>query len=143
MNIENTADNIIPAEAKASFNIRFNNIHSSKSLKKKLNSIFTKITKQYKATYKINYQVSGESFLTKPNKTVFMIKNIIKQNTKINPILSTSGGTSDARFINNIAPCIEFGLIAKTIHQVDEMAKISDLKKLKNTYLNILLNYFK
>ena len=65
------------------------------------------------------------------------------KNTKINPILSTSGGTSDARFIKKIAPCLEFGLIAKTIHQVDEMAKISDLKKLKKIYLDILVNYFK
>ena len=75
--------------------------------------------------------------------SVYMIKNVIKKSTKINPILSTSGGTSDARFIKKIAPCVEFGLIAKTIHQVDEMARISDLKKLKNIYLDILANYFK
>jgi succinyl-diaminopimelate desuccinylase len=141
--IDNTADNVIPAEAKASFNIRFNNLHTSTSLKKKFNKIFSSITKKSKASYKIKYHVSGESFLTRPNKTVYMIKNVIKKNTKINPILSTSGGTSDARFIKKIAPCIEFGLIAKTIHQVDEMAKIADLKKLKNIYLDILVNYFK
>ena len=141
--IDNTADNVIPAEAKASFNIRFNNLHTSTSLKKKFNKIFSSITKKAKASYKIKYHVSGESFLTRPNKTVYMIKNVIKKSTKINPILSTSGGTSDARFIKKIAPCIEFGLIAKTIHQVDEMAKIADLKKLKNIYLDILVNYFK
>jgi succinyl-diaminopimelate desuccinylase len=72
-----------------------------------------------------------------------MIKNVIKKSTKINPVLSTTGGTSDARFIKKIAPCIEFGLISKTIHQVDEMAKVADLKKLKNIYLDILVNYFK
>ena len=141
--IDNTADNVIPAEAKASFNIRFNNLHTSSSLKKKLNKIFSSVTKKSKASYKIKYNVSGEAFLTKPNKTVYMIKNVIKKNTKINPVLSTTGGTSDARFIKKIAPCIEFGLIAKTIHQVDEMARIADLKKLKNIYLDILVNYFK
>ncbi len=143
INIDNTADNVIPAEAKASFNIRFNNLHTSNSLKKKLNKIFSSITKKSKASYKIKYHVSGESFLTKPSKTVYMIKNVIKKSTKINPVLSTTGGTSDARFIKKIAPCIEFGLISKTIHQVDEMARVSDLKKLKNIYLDILVNYFK
>ncbi|MEY3393332.1 MAG: succinyl-diaminopimelate desuccinylase [Pseudomonadota bacterium] len=141
--IDNTADNVVPAEAKASFNIRFNNLHTSSSLKKKLNKIFSSITKKSKANYKIKYNVSGESFLTKPSKTFYMIKNVIKKSTKINPVLSTTGGTSDARFIKKIAPCIEFGLIAKTIHQVDEMARVADLKKLKNIYLNILVNYFK
>ena len=141
--IDNAADNVVPAEAKASFNIRFNNLHTSSSLKKKLNKIFSSITKKSKANYKIKYNVSGESFLTKPSKTVYMIKNVIKKSTKINPVLSTTGGTSDARFIKKIAPCIEFGLIAKTIHQVDEMARVADLKKLKNIYLDILVNYFK
>ena len=141
--IDNTADNVIPAEAKASFNIRFNNLHTSSALKKKLNKIFSSITKKSKASYKIKYNVSGESFLTKPSKTVYMIKSVIKKSTKINPVLSTTGGTSDARFIKKIAPCIEFGLIAKTIHQVDEMARVADLKKLKNIYLDILVNYFK
>ena len=143
INIDNTADNVIPAEAKASFNIRFNNLHTSSSIKKKLNKIFSSTTKKFKANYKIRYHVTGESFLTKPNKTVYMIKNVIKKSTKINPVLSTSGGTSDARFIKKISPCVEFGLIAKTIHQVDEMARVADLKKLKNIYRNILFNYFK
>jgi len=143
ISIDNTADNVVPAEAKASFNIRFNNLHTSSSLKKKLNKIFSSVTKKSKANYKIKYNVSGESFLTKPSKTVYMIKNVIKKSTKINPVLSTTGGTSDARFIKKIAPCIEFGLIAKTIHQVDEMARVADLKKLKNIYLDILVNYFK
>ncbi len=143
INIDNTADNVIPAEAKASFNVRFNNLHTSSSIKKKLNKIFSSTSKKFKADYKIRYHVSGESFLTKPNKTVYMIKNVIKKSTKINPVLSTTGGTSDARFIKKISPCVEFGLIAKTIHQVDEMARLADLKKLKNIYRDILFNYFK
>ena len=143
INIDNTADNVIPAEAKASFNVRFNNLHTSSSIKKKLNKIFSSTSKKFRANYKIRYHVSGESFLTKPNKTVYMIKNVIKKSTKINPVLSTTGGTSDARFIKKISPCVEFGLIARTIHQVDEMARLADLKKLKNIYRDILFNYFK
>ncbi len=142
MNIENTADNVIPAKATATFNIRFNNKHSSSSLKKKLNNIFRKFCKKSKCSFKISYMVSGESFITTPNKTTKMIQNIIKKITKIKPKLSTSGGTSDARFIRKISPCVEFGLVGKTMHKVDESASLTDLKKLTNIYLNILENYF-
>jgi succinyl-diaminopimelate desuccinylase len=141
--IDNTADNIIPGVAKATFNIRFNNKHSSSSLKKKLNGIFKKIVKKDKSNFKIEYRVSGEAFLTKPNKTTYMIQNIIKKITKIKPQLSTTGGTSDARFIRKIAPCLEFGLVGKTMHKVDEAVSISDLKKLTKIYTEILKNYFK
>jgi len=106
MNIENTADNVIPAEATATFNIRFNNKHSSSSLKRKLNNIFRKACKKSKCSFKISYMVSGEAFITIPNKTTKMIQNTIKKITKIKPKLSTTGGTSDARFIRKIAPCI-------------------------------------
>ncbi len=143
ININNTADNIIPATAEATFNIRFNNRHSSNSIKKKLNKIFVKINKKYKSKFKIDYRVSGEAFLTKPNKTTYMIQNIIKKITKIKPKLSTSGGTSDLRFIKTISPGLEFGLVGKTMHKVDESVSLSDLKKLTLIYSNILKNYFK
>ena len=143
INIKNTADNIIPAEATATFNIRFNNAHSSGSLKKKLNKIFGNVCRKNQCTFKISYMVSGEAFITTPNKTTYMIQKIIKKITKIKPKLSTTGGISDARFIRKISPCVEFGLVGKTAHMVDEMASVTDLKKLKKIYLNILLNYFK
>ncbi len=143
INIKNTADNMIPGIAEATFNIRFNNKHNSNSIKKKLNKIFNKISKKEKTKFKISYKVSGEAFLTKPNKTTFMIQNIVKQVTKIKPKFSTTGGTSDARFIRKIAPCLEFGLVGKTMHKVDEAVSLSDLKKLTVIYLNILKNYFK
>ena len=104
ININNTADNVIPAIAEATFNIRFNNKHTSNSLKKRLNKIFRKITKKHKSKFKIEYRVSGEAFLTKPNKTTFMIQNVIKKITKLKPKLSTTGGTSDLRFIRTICP---------------------------------------
>ena len=92
--------------------------------------------------FKIVYRVSGEAFLTKPNKTTYMIQDIIKKITKIKPQLSTTGGTSDARFIRKIAPCLEFGLVGKTMHKVDEAVSISDLRKLTKIYSEILKNYF-
>ena len=143
INIDNHADNVIPGSAHAVFNIRFNNKHSSSSLKKKLNKIFKSITKKTKCKFKINYQVSGEAFVTKPNKTTYMIQNTIKKITNIKPKLSTTGGTSDARFIRKITPCLEFGLVGKTMHKVDESVLLADLKKLTKIYESILENYFK
>ena len=143
INIDNQADNVIPGSAQAVFNIRFNNKHSSTSLKKKLNSIFRSITKKARCKFNIKYEVSGEAFLTKPNKTTYMIQKIIKKITRIKPKLSTTGGTSDARFIRKISPCLEFGLVGKTMHKIDESVSLSDLKKLTNIYQNILKNYFK
>ena len=86
--------------------------------------------------------VSGEAFITVPNQTTKMIQNTIKKITKIKPKLSTSGGTSDARFIRKISPCVEFGLVGKTMHKVDEAVSVSDLKKLTHIYLSILKNYY-
>ena len=143
ININNSADNVIPATAEATFNIRFNDKHSSKSIKKKLNKIFNRISKKSKSKFQIDYRVSGEAFLTKPNKTTFMIQSIIKKVTKIKPKLSTTGGTSDLRFIREISPGLEFGLVGKTMHKVDEAVSIKDLKNLTKIYQNILQDYFK
>ncbi len=143
ININNNADNVIPRIATATFNIRFNNKHSSTSLKKKINKVIKKISAKNKSKYKVEYSVSGEAFLTNPNKTTFMIQDIIKKITNIKPQLSTTGGTSDARFIRKIAPCLEFGLVGKTMHKVDEAVSLSELKKLTLIYSNILKNYFK
>ena len=143
ININNTADNVIPATAEAIFNIRFNNKHSSTSIKRRLNKIFVKVNKKYKSKFKIYYRVSGEAFLTKPNNTTYMIQKIIKSITKIKPKLSTTGGTSDLRFIKAISPGLEFGLVGKTMHKVDEAVSLKDLKNLTKIYLNILQSYFK
>ena len=143
IDIHNTADNVIPGIAYATFNIRFNNKHTSNSIKNKIEKILKKVCNKTKSKYKIDYAVSGEAFLTKPNHTTFMIQKIIKEITKIKPKLSTTGGTSDARFIRKIAPCLEFGLVGKTMHKVDEAVSLTDLKKLSSIYLNILKQYFK
>ncbi len=139
----NKAYNVIPGSVKAKFNIRFNNLHTALSLKKKINLDVKKICKKNKCKFKINYTVNGESFLTRPNKTVILVKQIIKKVTRINPKFSTTGGTSDARFIRKISPCLEFGLVNKTMHKVDECVSISDLRKLTEIYKLILIEYFK
>ena len=142
INIDNNADNVIPALASGTFNVRFNNKHSSNSIKTKLNKIIKKITSKDKVKFEMNYRVSGEAFLSKPNSTTYMVREVIKKITKINPKLSTTGGTSDARFIRKISPCLEFGLVGKTMHKIDEAVSLTDLKKLTQIYQNILKKYF-
>jgi succinyl-diaminopimelate desuccinylase len=143
INVDNKAHNVIPARARAQFNVRYNNFHNSYTLKKKINSVVKIICKKNKCKFKIEYIANGDSFLTKPEKTIFMAKKIIKKITKITPKFSTTGGTSDARFIRKIAPCLEFGLVNKTMHKVDECVSLSDLRKLTKIYHNILEEYFK
>jgi len=143
INVNNKAHNVIPSRANAQFNIRYNNFHTAVSLKKKINLIIKTISKKNKCNFKIEYIANGDSFLTKPEGTIYMAREIIKKITKITPKFSTTGGTSDARFIRKISPCLEFGLVNKTMHKVDECVSLSDLKKLTSIYQNILLEYFK
>jgi len=142
INVDNKAHNVIPARAKTQFNIRYNNYHTSLSLKKKINSIVKSVCKKNKVKYKIDFLVTGDSFLTQPGATIQMAKKVIKKITRINTVFSTTGGTSDARFIKKIAPCLEFGLVNKTMHRVDECVSLKDLKDLKKIYHQILIEYF-
>ena len=105
ININNTADNVIPGLAYATFNIRFNNMHTSNSIKKKINKTVKKICNKCKSKYKIDYNASGEAFLTKHNKTTFMIQNIIKKITKIKKKFYNTDRTSNARLIRKKDPC--------------------------------------
>ena len=143
IHVDNKAHNVIPSRAEAQFNIRYNNLHTARSLKKKINLIIRSLCKKSNSHFKIEYVANGDSFLTKPEKTIYMAKKIIKKITKINPKFSTTGGTSDARFIKKISPCLEFGLVNKTMHKVDECVSIKDLKNLTKIYHNILVEYFK
>jgi len=143
INVDNKAHNVIPARAKTKFNIRYNNMQNAKTLKRKILNEVKKFCKKYKTKFRIKFLESGDAFLTKPGKTIQMSKKIIKKITGINPVFSTTGGTSDARFIKKISPCLEFGLVNKTMHRVDECVSLSDLKKLTKIYNNILVEYFK
>ena len=112
-------------------------------MKRKIYSVVKNLSNKNKCKYKLNFHVSGESFLTKPNKTIYMAKSIIKKITRITPVFSTTGGTSDARFIRKISPCLEFGLVNKTMHKIDECVSLKDLKNLTKIYRLILEDYFK
>ena len=141
--VDNKAHNVIPASAKTQFNIRYNNLQTASKLKFKINKILKKICRKNKCSFKINYLESGDSFLTKPGKNIYLAKKIIKQITKITPVFSTTGGTSDARFIKRISPCLEFGLVNKTMHKIDECVSLKDLRNLRKIYYNFLQEYFK
>ena len=142
MHVDNKVHNVIPARAQTQFNIRYNSSHTAVSLKKMIKSLVKSICKKNKIKFKIEFFNSGDSFLTKPGNTIQMAKKIIKKITKINTVFSTTGGTSDARFIKKISPCFEFGLVNKTMHKVDECVSLKDLKNLKKIYLEIIKNYF-
>jgi succinyl-diaminopimelate desuccinylase len=141
--VDNNVHNVIPARAKTQFNIRYNNFHTSVGLKKMINSVVKSICKKNRVRFKIKFLTSGDSFLTKPGSTIQMARKIIKKITGVNTVFSTTGGTSDARFIKKIAPCLEFGLVNKTMHKVDECVSLKDLKKLTKIYYKILSEYFK
>jgi len=141
MNVDNLSENVVPQSADAYFNVRFNSKYKSSTLKKKLNRIISSMIKKDKCKFKISYRVSGESFYTKPNKEIYMVKKVIKKITNTPTKLNCRGGTSDSRFLGSI-PRLELGLRNNTIHMVDEKTSISDMKKLFKIYYNILNNYF-
>ena len=138
----NNASNVIPAETTATINVRFNDLHSSGTLKNWLLSEINIIENEFNIKFSSIFKVSGESFLTLPNDFSAIVEKAIKSKTGITPELSTSGGTSDARFIKNYAPVVEVGLVGKTMHQTDEHVDLSDIEKLKSIYSSILEIYF-
>ena len=142
MNVNNLSENVVPQSAEADFNVRFNSKHKSSSLKKKLNRIISSIVRKDKCKFKVDYRVSGEAFYTKPNKKIYMVKNVIKKITGTSTKLNCRGGTSDSRYLGSISR-LELGLRNNTIHMIDERTSVSDLKKLTRIYYKILENYFK
>ena len=138
VDVNNNTSNVIPGEVSASFNIRFNNLHTINSLKAMLKNQFNKITQNYE----FDYYCNAEPFLTNDEFLKSTIEKAIKSVVKINPKQSTSGGTSDARFISKICPVIEFGLVGKTMHKIDENVDVDDITKLVSIYSFFLSNYF-
>ena len=139
IDVSNTAFNVIPSEANAKFNIRFNDKHSKKSIEKKIRAICNSVYKKYSLTF----ELTGEPFLTKKEDFIKIISNSITKVTGKKPDLSTTGGTSDARFIHKYCPVVEFGFVNRTIHAENECVKIKDLNSLTKIYQNILDSYFK
>lgn len=138
IDVGNKASNVIPAQGILKFNIRFNPTWSMESLDIKLREILNSID----GTYELKTGGNAHPFITKPSDYTALVSNIIKQHTGRTPKLSTSGGTSDARFISQYCPVLEFGLTNETIHKVDECLKISDLEKLVDIYNDILVKIF-
>ena len=135
-NIEvgNKARNVIPANGVIELNVRFNTTWTDDTLAKKLNEIISDITPDYE----LQYRCGAHPFLTEPGAWTKIVSDAVTKHTKRTPKLSTSGGTSDARFITNYCPVVEFGLTNETIHQVDECLKVTDLERLVEIYSDII-----
>ena len=138
----NTASNVVPAECNITVNIRFNDTHTSASLTQWLQDEADKLTKETGITFKMSLKVSGESFVTPPGALSDLVANAVKIETNREPILSTSGGTSDARFVKDHCPVVEFGLVPKGMHAVDECVEVAHIHQLKEVYSRILRDYF-
>ena len=140
IDIGNPTENVIPGEAEARFNIRFNDMHDSKSLSSWIRE--TLDTAAEGAAYELSIRVSGESFVFPPGALSNLISDSIEKVVGRRPELSTTGGTSDARFIKDYCPVAEFGLISQTMHKVDERAAVDDINKLSEIYEAMLRGYF-
>lgn len=138
----NTATNVIPGRASAALNIRFNDLHSGASLTQRLRDEAARVTQETGVAIAVEVAISGESFLTPPGPFTELVAGAIAAETGEQPRLSTSGGTSDARFIRAHCPVVEFGLVGATMHQVDERVEIADIGRLKAIYARILRDYF-
>ncbi len=116
------ATNVIPGSARAVFNIRFNDLHTGASLEAWMRSVFDAVAAETGARYDFKAVISGEAFMTEPGNSSALVAGAAEQVTGVTPELSTSGGTSDARFIRSHAPVVEFGLTNATMHKTDENA---------------------
>ncbi len=145
IDIGNPAPNVIPAQAHATFNIRFNDLHSSESLTEQIRTACQEAmdgARDPAVGFELDVRVSGESFLTPPGGLSELIADAAEAVTGRRPSLSTSGGTSDARFIKDHCPVAEFGLVGRTMHKVDEQVAVADLHALSDIYLGMLRAYF-
>ncbi|MEC8579369.1 MAG: succinyl-diaminopimelate desuccinylase [Pseudomonadota bacterium] len=142
MDVGNPATNVIPAEAKATLNIRFNDLHSGAALTKWLEEQAALVDADFGTETEVKVKISGESFITPPGDLSDLVAKSVQAETGVTPELSTSGGTSDARFMQHHCPVVEFGLVGKTMHQVDERVDIDQIRALKAIYSRILTDYF-
>jgi len=138
----NPATNVIPATCKASVNIRFNDLHTSDDIIGWMQAEVDQVVAEYGVRIDVNTRVSGESFLTPPGALSDLVAGAVVAETGVSPELSTTGGTSDARFVKDHCPVVEFGLVGKTMHQVDECVPVEQITQLKAVYARILRDYF-
>ena len=138
----NPATNVIPANCRATVNIRFNDLHSGASLSDWLQAEADKVAEEFGTPIALKIKISGESFITPPGPLSDLIAKSVHAETGVTPEMSTTGGTSDARFVKNHCPVVELGLVGKTMHQVDENVPVEQISQLKNIYARILKDYF-
>jgi len=142
MDTGNPATNVIPATCRASANIRFNDLHTGAGLLDWMQEEADAVAGETGITITLKTKISGESFITPPGDLSDLIGRAVLAETGHAPELSTSGGTSDARFVKDHCPVVEFGLVGKTMHQVDEKVPVADIVQLKAIYGRILRDYF-
>jgi succinyl-diaminopimelate desuccinylase len=141
IDVGNPAVNVIPAEARAQFNVRFNDAWTLETLRAQISQVVTEAAGE--ARVELEFLPSNAvSFITHPGAFTDLVADAVKDVTGLTPELSTSGGTSDARFITRYCPVVEFGLTNETIHAVDENARVADIDRLAAVYLRILEKYF-
>ena len=138
----NPATNVIPAQCRATVNIRFNDAHSGASLSDWLQGQADAVAQEFGVDIDLKIKLSGESFITPPGALSDLVSKAVAAETGVTPELSTTGGTSDARFVKNHCPVVEFGLVGRTMHQVDERVKVDEIHQLKAIYSRILSDYF-
>ena len=138
----NSATNVIPASCKASANVRFNDLHTSASVIAWMQSEIDTVADEFGVQIDMNTRVSGESLLTPPGALSDLVSTAVAAETGITPELSTTGGTSDARFVKDHCAVVEFGLVGKTMHQVDECVPVEQITQLKAIYSRVLRDYF-
>ena len=138
----NPATNVTPAQSKATVNVRFNDTHTGAQLTDWMQQEADKVAADFDVRVEMRVKISGESFVTLPGELSDLIGRAVEAETGRKPELSTSGGTSDARFVKNHCPVVEFGLVGKTMHQVDERVAVDQIGQLKAIYKRILQDYF-
>ncbi len=138
IDVGNPSNNVIPAVGKATFNIRFSDIWCLETLEEKIKSILNAVDEKYE----ISFTRGARPFLTKPGDWTNLVAKVVEDMTGHKPVLGTGGGTSDARFVAQYCPVVEFGLINQTIHQIDEHCRLDDLEKCEAIYHEILKRYF-
>ena len=137
----NPANNVIPGEARATVNIRFNDAHSSDTMIETIRAMAAEAEIEG-VGIALEFKVSGESFVTEPDGFTALVRQAVAAETGIEPVLSTSGGTSDARFIRRIAPVLEFGLVGQSMHKADEHVAVQDIETLERVYRLVIDGYF-
>jgi succinyl-diaminopimelate desuccinylase len=140
--VGNPAGNVIPSKAVLKFNIRFSTVHSFQTLRELVGEHVQAVKAEHGGTWTVQYTEGVDAFYTEPGAFVGIVQDAVTDETGLVPVPSTSGGTSDARFIKDYCPVVEFGPTNATIHQTDERIAIAELDATKRIYRRVIERYF-